>query len=126
MNIGKSNQHHYSDYALSVTAAYLIKEFPSVYALPVCTCVLAGNLVYSLQNCELLSAITTPNRVVLMLLNYTEKSNITDLSEGFVCCFGGVAYQPCSHEGLLYSSPQWSSIIHLQRRCTPSGVRDLC
>jgi hypothetical protein len=23
-------------------------------------------------------------------------------------------------------TPQWSSVIHLQRRCTPSGVRDLC
>jgi hypothetical protein len=22
-------------------------------------------------------------------------------------------------------TPQWSSVIHLQRRCTPSGVRDL-
>jgi hypothetical protein len=23
-------------------------------------------------------------------------------------------------------TPQWNSVIHLQRRCTPSGVRDLC
>jgi hypothetical protein len=23
-------------------------------------------------------------------------------------------------------TPQWSSVIHLQMRCTPSGVRDLC
>jgi hypothetical protein len=37
------------------------------------------------------------------------------------------AYQYCSHEGLLYSNPpQWSSVIHLQKRYTPSGVRDLC
>jgi hypothetical protein len=41
-------------------------------------------------------------------------------------CFGGGAYQHWSHEGFLYSNPQWSSVIHLQRRCTPSGVRDLC
>jgi hypothetical protein len=41
------------------------------------------------------------------------------------CCFGG-AFQHCSNEGLLYSSPQWSSVIHLQRRSTPSGVRDFC
>jgi hypothetical protein len=23
-------------------------------------------------------------------------------------------------------TPQWRSVIHLQRRCTPSGVRNLC
>jgi hypothetical protein len=27
---------------------------------------------------------------------------------------------------LIVLLPQWSSVIHLQRRCTPSGVRDLC
>jgi hypothetical protein len=33
-----------------------------------------------------------------------------------VVCFGGGAYQHCSHEGLLYSNPpHWSSVIHLQR-----------
>jgi hypothetical protein len=26
----------------------------------------------------------------------------------------------------LYSNPQWSSVIHLQRRCTPGCMRDLC
>jgi hypothetical protein len=38
----------------------------------------------------------------------------------------GEAYQHCRHEGFLYSNLQWSSVIHLQRRCTPSRVRDLC
>jgi hypothetical protein len=26
----------------------------------------------------------------------------------------------------LNPPPKWSSVTHLQRRCTPSGVRDLC
>jgi hypothetical protein len=36
-------------------------------------------------------------------------------------------FQHCSHEDFLYSYPSLlSTAIQLQRRSTPSGVRDLC
>jgi hypothetical protein len=33
---------------------------------------------------------------------------------------------PAAMKAYCTLTPQWSSVIHLQRRCTPSGVRDLC
>jgi transposase len=36
------------------------------------------------------------------------------------------AYQHCTMRAYFTVTPQWSSVIHLQRRCTPSDVRDLC
>jgi hypothetical protein len=45
---------------------------------------------------------------------------------GFVCLFLVVGLiSTAAMKAYCTLTPQWSSVIHLQRRCTPSGVRDL-